>query len=60
VKILIADDNHTERLILSKILQKLGHDVVQADNGTTALALFHEHLPEMVFLDVLMPGMDGS
>jgi len=59
LKILIADDNNTERLVLSRVLESIGHEVVQAEDGTTAISQFEQHAPELVFLDVLMPGYDG-
>jgi len=59
LKILIADDNNTERLILSRVLENIGHEVVQAEDGTTAISQFEKHVPALVFLDVLMPGYDG-
>ena len=59
MKILIADDNHTDRLILSKVLENLKHEVIQAKDGIEAVELFREHSPALVLLDVLMPGYDG-
>lgn len=59
MKILIADDNNTERLILSRVLENIGHEVVQAEDGTKAITQFEKHAPALVFLDVLMPGYDG-
>ncbi len=59
MKILIADDNNTERLILSRVLENIGHEVVQADDGIKAISQFEKHAPALVFLDVLMPGYDG-
>lgn len=59
MKILIADDNTTERIILSRVLENLDHQVIQAKDGTEAISLFNEHSPSLVFLDVLMPGYDG-
>jgi CheY-like chemotaxis protein len=59
LKILIADDNNTERLILSRVLENIGHKVVQAKDGINAISEFEKHAPDLVFLDVLMPGYDG-
>lgn len=59
MKILIADDNNVERLILSKLLEKEGHQVIQAATGNQAVKFFFEHSPSLVFLDVLMPDLDG-
>lgn len=59
MKILIADDNTTERLILSRVLENIGHQVVQAKDGSEAISLFEKYTPDLVFLDVLMPEYDG-
>ncbi|MDH5432369.1 MAG: fused response regulator/phosphatase [Gammaproteobacteria bacterium] len=59
MKILIVDDNKVERLILLKVLQQEGHQVIEAETGTQAIEAFFEHSPSLVFLDVLMPDIDG-
>jgi len=59
LKILIADDNNVERLILSRVLEAEGHQVVQAETGNEAIDYYFEHSPALVFLDVLMPDIDG-
>jgi two-component system chemotaxis response regulator CheY len=58
-KILIADDSAFARLNCKKVLTKGGHDVVEAANGLEAVALFQSERPDVVFLDITMPGMDG-
>jgi two-component system, HptB-dependent secretion and biofilm response regulator len=59
LKILIADDNNIERLILSRVLENEGHEVVQAETGNQAIEYYFKHSPSLVFLDVLMPDLDG-
>ncbi|MGX5174547.1 ATP-binding SpoIIE family protein phosphatase [Aliikangiella sp. IMCC44653] len=59
MKILIADDNRVERLILSKVLIQEGYQVVEAETGNQAIQAYQEHHPSLVFLDVLMPDLDG-
>lgn len=59
LKILVADDSETERLILSTILRKQHHTVITASNGLEAVQLFQQERPAMVLLDALMPEMDG-
>jgi len=59
MKILLVDDTKTERLILTSILEKMGHSVVTAENGKQAVSLYHSEKPELVLLDVIMPEMDG-
>src|SRR5438309_199012 len=57
--ILIADDNPTNRDILSIRLTTQGYDVVNAADGEEALAVARERRPDLVLLDVIMPRLDG-
>ena len=57
--ILIVDDERTNCIILSAMLKKDGHTVLTAANGQEAVAVFEQHQPDMVLMDVMMPGMDG-
>ncbi|WP_417513820.1 ATP-binding SpoIIE family protein phosphatase [Marinobacter sp.] len=59
LKILIADDSDSDRLILKTLLRRLGHLVLDAANGEEAVALFRSGAPDIVLLDALMPAMDG-
>jgi CheY-like chemotaxis protein len=59
-KILVVDDDADIREVLSEVLMENGHEVVTASNGREALQLLREGLlPCMVFLDLMMPVMDG-
>ncbi|MEO0575024.1 MAG: response regulator transcription factor [Pseudomonadota bacterium] len=58
-QILLVDDDHTLTQMLSELLQTEGYDCLMADNGATALELVSEHAPDLVVLDVMMPGDDG-
>ncbi|MDH4275313.1 MAG: response regulator, partial [Gammaproteobacteria bacterium] len=57
--ILVVDDDHDTRVILSKTLSFMGHEVVEADSSATAIASFELRQPDIVFMDVVMPGMNG-
>ncbi|MGZ4968941.1 MAG: response regulator [Methylobacter sp.] len=57
--ILTIDDDDMIRQMLNDILSSEGFDVLSADSGQAGLKLFMEHHPDMVLLDVMMPGMDG-
>lgn len=59
IEILIADDNVTDRLLLSSLLKKLGYRVLVAEDGAEAVDIFKQSQPRLVFLDALMPVMDG-
>ena len=58
-KILVVDDEPSIRDLLRVVLESRGFDVIEADNGKTALCAFEEGTPDMVILDVMMPQMDG-
>lgn len=59
LRILIADDSNSDRLILKSLLIRLGHEVVEASDGLEAVTLFEESSPDIVLMDALMPKMDG-
>ena len=57
--VLVADDNPADRMILCRLVERLGHQVCQAEHGQQAVDLFILHSPDIVLLDALMPTMDG-
>lgn len=57
--VLIVDDEDANREILARCVERDGYSVVQAGNGTDALALLERHSFECVLLDIRMPGLDG-
>ncbi|WP_026677249.1 response regulator [Fictibacillus gelatini] len=58
-KILIVDDQYGIRVLLNEIFQKEGYETYQAGNGVQALAIVEEETPDLVILDMKIPGMDG-
>ncbi|HEX4139463.1 MAG TPA: hybrid sensor histidine kinase/response regulator [Candidatus Methylacidiphilales bacterium] len=58
--ILLIDDEEQLRKIFALALRKGGYHVIEAENGTTGLALARQHLPDLILTDVHMPGGDGS
>lgn len=58
-RVLVADDDTTSRMLLSEILASVGLDVEKAENGEEAVELFSQWRPDIVFMDVRMPKMDG-
>jgi len=59
LRILIADDNDSDRLILQTIVRKEGHTVYTARDGQEAIDIFKAQSPDLVLLDALMPNVDG-
>lgn len=57
--ILVVDDEATNRKLLETILKNVGYIASYAQNGTEAIAAARDTLPDLVLLDVNMPGMDG-
>jgi CheY-like chemotaxis protein len=58
-RLLVVDDSPDAALMLSMLLQLMGHDVRVAHDGPSALEMAESFKPMMVFLDIGMPGMDG-
>ena len=57
--LLLVDDDATLLRFLTEYLEREGYGVRSADRGQAALRLFYESRPDIVVLDVMMPGMDG-
>lgn len=58
-KILLADDDPTFVRLVNEVLTQKGYKMFTASNGQEALQLMFTHKPDLVLLDVVMPGMDG-
>jgi CheY-like chemotaxis protein len=58
-KILVIDDEHGIRDLLDTLLTRKGYDVVVADSGQKGLEVYRRAHPDVVVLDLKMPGMDG-
>lgn len=58
-RILVVDDQKVPRMAVTRILEEAGHEVATAANGEDGLRLAKKLLPDVVVLDVYMPGMDG-
>jgi DNA-binding response OmpR family regulator len=57
--ILVVDDDTDIRGLVLELLQRAGHDVVEAPDGNDGLKRFYAEKPDLVILDVQMPGLDG-
>src|SRR5574337_1279802 len=58
-KILVVDDSKTELYHLSEILTKRGYSVRTAESGDEAMQRLAEDLPDLILMDVVMPGRNG-
>ncbi len=59
LRVLVAEDNRTNMMIVRKMLQDAVNTVAEAVNGAEALTLYHAHPPDLVLMDVSMPVKDG-
>ena len=59
MRILVVDDSATIRAVLAKMLTQDGHVVLRMGDGAAAIALARESQPDVIFLDIVMPGMSG-
>jgi two-component system, cell cycle response regulator DivK len=59
VKILIVDDSKLQRRMLQMILEKAGYDFLQAGDGKEGLKMAREGMPDLILLDMMLPGLDG-
>ena len=58
-KVLVIDDSNTIRRSAEIFLRQGGHEVVLAEDGFDALAKVNDHVPQLIFCDILMPRLDG-
>ncbi|HEX8322177.1 response regulator [Longimicrobium sp.] len=57
--VLLVEDNEDNRTIYTTILRHVGHDVIEASNGEDGIRLALERQPNVILMDVAMPGIDG-
>ena len=56
---MVVDDSQTVRNIMALIVHRLGHRAIRAASAMEGLTLLTESVPDLIFLDVTLPGMDG-
>lgn len=59
LKIMLIDDSRTIRRSAETMLSSEGCEVITANDGFEALALIHRHEPDLIFVDIMMPRLDG-
>ena len=59
LKVMVIDDSKTIRRTAETLLQKEGCEVITAEDGFDALAKIADHRPDIIFVDVMMPRLDG-
>ncbi|MDD4911656.1 MAG: response regulator [Sideroxydans sp.] len=58
-RILVVDDSATERHVLGDLLGKKGYQVIYAESGEKGVAMAKSELPDLILMDVVMPGLNG-
>jgi CheY-like chemotaxis protein len=58
-KVLIADDKATSRELIRTVLETLGYEIIEAADGLEAVRFARERRPDLIVLDLHMPGLDG-
>ncbi|GGA46067.1 sporulation initiation phosphotransferase F [Kroppenstedtia guangzhouensis] len=58
-KVLVVDDQYGIRILLTEVFSREGMNIFQAANGKLALELIRKENPDLILLDMKMPGMDG-
>ncbi len=59
VKVMVIDDSKTIRRTAESLLKKAGCEVTTATDGFEALAMIADHHPDVIFVDIMMPRLDG-
>lgn len=59
LKVMVIDDSKTIRRTAETLLKKEGCEVITAEDGFEALAKIADHRPEIIFIDIMMPRLDG-
>ncbi len=57
--VLIVDDSSTVRFVMAKMLRESGYHVLEAKNGAAGLEMASAHQPDLIYMDVIMPGLNG-
>jgi len=58
-RILIVDDSPSQLMGIRRIVEKLGHQAVTAEDGAAGVRAAKEHLPDLILMDVVMPNLNG-
>ena len=59
IKVMIIDDSNTIRRTAEALLKKAGHEVFTAADGFEAMSMITDNLPDIIFVDIMMPRLDG-
>jgi two-component system, cell cycle response regulator DivK len=57
--ILYVEDNYENKLFVRRVIESMGHEMLEAETGLDSLALATDRMPDLILMDVNIPGMDG-
>jgi twitching motility two-component system response regulator PilH len=58
-RILIVDDSPSQLMGIRRIVEKLGHEAITAEDGAAGVRAAKDHLPDLILMDVVMPNLNG-
>lgn len=59
MRVLIVDDSSSQLLIMRRIVEKLGHETLVAEDGQAGVDLAKQEIPDLILMDVVMPNLNG-
>ncbi len=57
--ILYVEDNFENKLFVRRVIESMGHEMLEAETGLDSLTIATERMPDLILMDVNIPGMDG-
>ncbi|MCB0154196.1 MAG: response regulator [Anaerolineae bacterium] len=57
--ILYVEDNYENKLFVRRVVESMGHEMIEAETGHESLKIVEERVPDLILMDINIPGMDG-
>ncbi len=59
LRILYVEDNFENKLFVRRVIESMGHEMLEAETGLDSLTIAAEQMPDLILMDINIPGMDG-
>lgn len=59
MRILYVEDNFENKLFVRRVIESMGHEMLEAETGLDSLTIAAEEMPDLILMDINIPGMDG-
>ena len=59
MRILYVEDNFENKLFVRRVIESMGHEMLEAETGLDSLAIAADRMPDLILMDINIPGMDG-